>query len=108
MRYPYRCANCAREWDVVKAVADIDRDEPCDCGELGTRYIARTHFYGASDWDSAEFNHGLGCVVRNGRHRRELAKSMGLEEIGNERVEKIHDHYDSLRADKRKKRWESV
>ena len=109
MRYPYRCPDCNAEFDVIKSVADIDLVEKCSkCGTEAVRYIAQTHFYGASDWDKAEYNPAFGQVVRNGNHRKELAKRRGMEEIGNESVDNIHKRYDAQREQKRKDRWESV
>lgn len=90
-------------------MADIDQTEKCaDCGFVASRFIARTHFYGASDWDKAEYNPAFGQVVRNSIHRRELAKRKGMEEIGTEPVENIHKHFDAQREKKRKDRWDSV
>lgn len=111
MQYPYRCPepNCAKEFDVIKSVADIDLVENCpQCGTQAERFIATTHFYGASDWDKAEYNPAFGKVVRNGKERKELARRHGMEEIGNEPVDKIHDHFDKQRERKRQERWESV
>jgi putative FmdB family regulatory protein len=85
--YPYQCSNdlCGHTFDVVKSLSEIDQPEHCDkCQATAERFIGNTSFYGASDWDKAEFNPGLGCVTRNGKHRREIAKSRGLEELGND------------------------
>jgi hypothetical protein len=43
--------------------------------------------------------------VRNGQHRKELAKRHGMEEVGNESVEKIHKHYDSERERRSDESW---
>lgn len=105
--YPYRCA-CGEHWDVFKPLAEIDRLEACPrCGNLDSeRYIARTHVFGAGDWDRAEWNPGLGIVTRNARHRRDEAKARGLEEIGNEPVESMHDHFEKAREKKYNDTWD--
>lgn len=108
--YPYKCSNndCGVEFDVVKSVAEIDQIEHCDkCGATGNRFIGRTHFYGASDWDKAEYNPGLGCVVRNASHRREVAKRLGVEEVGNDysASERMISESDASRARKIENRW---
>lgn len=79
----------------------IDEAENCIiCGKIGTRYISRTHFYGASDWDKTEFNPGLGVVTRNSKHRDRIAKQRGLVEIGSENFDKFSDSQDKkLEAD---------
>ena len=111
--YPYACpsSSCCHTWEVVKKVADLDRAEECpQCGEMGRRFIARTHFYGASDWDKAEYNPGLGCVVKNSKHRAQIAKERGLVEIGNDykHPDTYHDNNDKARHDKWERSWAEV
>lgn len=65
------------------------------------------HFIGTAV-QSPEYNPGLGQVVKNKRHREEIAKEKGLTEVGNEKTESIHKHYDNERADKLKKSWDKV
>lgn len=107
--YPYECCSCSAQFDVIKSLSEIDRREACPkCSSLETfRYIARTHFYGASDWDKAEWNPAFGQIVRNAQHRRQLAKAHGLEEIGNEPVEKIHAHFEAEKKRQLEKTWEN-
>lgn len=90
MIYPYKCLTCNHHWEVIKPVKDIDIAEICEvCQRIGKRYISVTHFYGASDWDKAQYCHALGTVVKSDKHRAKLARSRGLEEIGNEDPVKI-------------------
>lgn len=106
--YEYLCPD-GHQFDVIKRVADLDREEHCDrCSQVASRQIARTHFYGASDWDKAEFNPAFGTIVKNGVHRRQLAKQRGMEEIGNESPDKVVEHFDDMRAKKAKANWDSV
>lgn len=88
--YPYECLSCKHEFDIIKSVASIDDKEACpSChGEDTKRYISRTHFYGASDWDSS-YNYGLGCVTKSRTHRNQIIKQRGLIEVGSENCEKI-------------------
>jgi putative FmdB family regulatory protein len=110
--YPYRCHACGTHWESCKSVSDIDRVETCPacqekCGR-DDRYIGRTHFYGASDWDKAEFNPAFGKVVRNSKHRAQLAKERGYIEVGNENPDKIHDKFEKDRHEKRERSWAEV
>lgn len=108
MKYPYRCSD-NHEWDVIKSVKDIDNVENCErCGKIGVRYIANTYFYGASDWDKTEFNPGLGQITRNRKHRDQIAKQRGLEEVGTEPVENIHKHADSVNEYNRNSSWDKT
>lgn len=89
--YPYLCQNCNHRWDVVKSVRQIDDREMCPtCQSLDNRrYLTPVNFNGASDWDRAEFNPGLGCIIKNQKHRERVAKERGLVEVGNEDVSKF-------------------
>lgn len=109
MIYPYRCMECAFSFEVIKSVKDIDNQEYCpQCKAEGKRYITPPHLYGISDWDKAEFNPGLGCVIKNSKHRKQVAKQMGVEEVGSEPIEKIHKHFDDMREKKRDLEWEKL
>lgn len=104
MIYPYRCNGCGEEFEVIKAVADIDRQELCPkCSSVGVRYISTTHFYGASDWHGPEYNPGLGCIVESNKHKRQILKERGLEEIGTTSAETLHKMQDRARAEKEQK-----
>ena len=111
MIYPYRCP-CGNEFQIVKHSKNIDRVEVCpDCGHNCTkenRYLSRGSFYGASDWDNAEYNHGLGCVTNNKKHRDQIAKSKGLIEVGNEDIKKYDKQLAQERKKKREARWDKI
>lgn len=93
--YPYECLSCRKEFDIIKSVSHLDDPEACPtCGGSETkRFISRTYFYGASDWDSS-FNYGLGCVTKSRSHREKIIKERGLIEVGNEDCEKISSSMD--------------
>ena len=85
MIYPYECKNCGHRFEVTKRIAEADNPEHCGkCSSLAKRYIAkRQSFYGAKVED-AEYCPATGQVVRNQKHRRQIARDMGLEEVGND------------------------
>jgi putative FmdB family regulatory protein len=107
MLYPYACVKCDLRYDVVKPVADVDRPEACpECGAPSERqFTARVHFTGTKVQD-AEYNPGLGCVVRNKREREELAKRKNLVEVGNDfkSADRMVDHFDKAREQKLEER----
>jgi putative FmdB family regulatory protein len=106
--YPYRCSDpsCDHHFEVVKCIADIDLHEKCElCQSPATRYIGRTHFYGASDWDKAHYNIGLGCECSSHKHARQIAKSRGLEEAGDYKPDKMISDADSSRQRRIDERW---
>lgn len=112
MVYAYRCAKCDHEFDVIKSHKDMERNENCTkCGEFATREFVprKVGFIGASV-TNAEYNPGLGCVVRDKRHKEELCRQKGLVEVGNDfkAPSKMVDHYDKAREEKMAKRWEEA
>ena len=109
--YPYRCQDgaCEYEFEVIKSMAEIDRPEIClRCAKPAQRYIGRTHFTGAADWNRQEWNPGLGCYTKGWKDAEKKAKSRGLEPIGNEKPETIHKHHEKARAEKWRKGWEAL
>ena len=111
MRYPYRCA-CGKEFEVIKHSKNIDDIEICpECGHNCTkenRYIGRTHFYGADDWDKASYNPAFGKVILNKKHAAAEAKARGMIEIGNEDLNKYNAELDKDNQKKRQARWDKV
>jgi putative FmdB family regulatory protein len=109
--YPYKCTECGHKFEVIKSVKDIDTPERCPkCCTKSERYIARTHFYGAGDWDKAAYNPAFGKIIRSKAHLREelsIAASEGREmvEIGNEPVDNIHKDMDRKREERAAERW---
>jgi putative FmdB family regulatory protein len=90
MVYEYSCAACNKTWDVIKPVSEYQSIELClDCGKVGVRAFApkKIHLHGTSVQD-AYFNVGLGKIVKNDAHARQIAKDKGFIEVGNERPEK--------------------
>lgn len=88
--YLYTCLKCEHKFDVIKRVADIDNIEPClKCAGETRRCLTPVYFTGASDWDKAEFNPGLGIITKNAKHRDREAKARGLIEVGNEDIDRF-------------------
>jgi hypothetical protein len=102
MIYVYTCPTCKKNIDVVKGVAEIDREELCECGAVLERLISRTFFYGADDWHGDEYHPGLGCVVKSRKHANQIARARGLEELGTEPLDKIHSAEENSKALKEK------
>lgn len=89
--YEYSCRDCENSFDVIKSIANLDDTEACpSCYSLHTnRTISRTHFYGASDWDTSHYNHGLGMWCKSNKHAQREARNRGLLEVGNEPAAKM-------------------
>lgn len=77
-------------------------------GEALREFVpTRVHLYGTSV-EHPEFNHGLGMVTKNKKHRKDEARARGMEEIGNEKTQSIHKHYENALQEKLKRSWEKV
>lgn len=110
MIYAYNCPKCAHSFDVVKSHTESSTPETCQkCNTLAIKEFAprRVYFTGEKTID-AEYNPGLGCVVKSAQHRKEVAKALGVEEIGNECPDKVHKHFDQAREQKNLQAYEEA
>ena len=90
--YEYECLKCNHETEVFKSISEFDREELCnDCGQPMHRLISKGHFIYAGVQE-AYFNHGLGCVVKNRKHKNEIAKQRGLVEVDNDKPTETVNH----------------
>ena len=108
MLYAYQCGKCATSFDVVKPAAQFEREEHCpSCNATATRqFLPQRIYLSGTKVQEAEYNPGLGCVVRNKQHRQELCKIKGVEEIGNDfPPESMHKHYDKVREERHERSW---
>ena len=108
MIYEYSCVKCENFFQVMKSMRESDTNEFCNlCGAPGQFLFSPPYISGASV-EHAEYNPGLGAVVKNKRHRAELAKRKGLVEVGNDygSGEKMQKEFDQKRESARAKRWE--
>lgn len=110
--YEWTCTSCEHEWDVICAVKDRDEPSRCSkCDAQGHRSgVVRTNIdkSAAGAWNDQEYNPGLGCVTYGKKDRERKAKALGLEEIGNEKVETIHKTFDKRRQETREQRWKDA
>lgn len=107
MVYAYRCPTCDHEFDVIKRHTEMDHPEICErCKTTAIREFMpqRLHLVHTKVQD-AEYNPGLGCITKNRQDRAEICKKRGIEEIGNEKPDKIHEHFEKVREEKREKAW---
>lgn len=110
--YDFICDKCDLETEVIQSIKEYTGKQTCvQCGNDMRRIYSRCnfHFVGTKIED-AEFNPGLGQITKSKRHREELAKKMGVVEIGNDvkSADSLHKHFDSERESKIKKSWEEV
>jgi hypothetical protein len=78
------------------------------CGSSGERQVTAAYFNGASDWNTQSWNPGLGCYTKSHKEAEKIAKSRGLEPIGNENPDNIHKHYEKQREETKERRWQEA
>lgn len=109
MTYEYHCRACDHWFDVIKSYKDMERNENCpECGEFGFRqFVPSKVSFNSTSVQNAEYNPAFGEVVKNKRHREDLAKRKGMVEVGNDygSAEKMQKHFDEVREKKREDRW---
>ena len=90
----------------------MEDPESCPtCKANGERIpFPRTLHISKSRVQHAEFNHGLGKVVKNQYHKEEICKRMGVVEVGNDYAsgEKMQTKFEAERAIKREKEWDKI
>jgi putative FmdB family regulatory protein len=108
--YEYQCQECLHNFEVVKPVRDMERVEHCPaCGvhETVRLFRPRIHIHGAKVED-AEFNPGLGQVIKNKNHRAEVARQKGLVEVGSETADTLHRETVVKREKQREREWSEL
>ena len=92
MIYLYRCPTHG-DFDVWKPVKDFDREERClECGAVAERVLCAPRAFINAAVEHAEWNPGLGQVVKNRAHRAEICKQKGLIEVGTETPDSMERH----------------
>ena len=105
--YDYMCEKCGLKYEVTKSIKEYDGKDPClKCGKVGYRIFSCKIQFSGTKIEDAEYNVGLGAITKSKRHRDELAKRAGVIEVGNEKPDTIHKHFDSSREEKRKRSWD--
>ena len=100
--YPYYCVSCGRNEDIIKSMRDAAREEICPQCEITMNRIWVAPELSGASVQEAEYNPALGCVTKNKRHRTEIAKRKGLQEIGNDysSADSYGKHMDATLRDK--------
>lgn len=103
--YEYKCEACDVVFDVAKPMSESSTPEACTCGKVAVKQIARFSFSGAGDWNNQTMHPALGCYVKSDAEARKIAKSRGMEEVGNTSPEALHKYHDKVREDRREQYW---
>lgn len=108
--YDYNCEKCDTPFEITESIKTYDGRGQCPtCGNVSVeRIFSHKVYFVGSAVQHAEYNPAFGQVVKNKQHRDELARRKGLVEIGNEKTESIHKHYEQAREERLKKSWDEV
>lgn len=89
--YDFLCPKCKHEFTDIKGIKAYSLDPSCQCPTCDCKCTSENRDYSkikiqlsGTKVESSEFNHGLGCVVKNKKHREEIAKQKGFVEVGND------------------------
>lgn len=110
--YDWFCEKCELESETIESIHEYTGKKSCTvCGNPCIRVFnhCKFHFTGTKIED-AEYNVGLGKVTKGQAHRKELAKQLGVVEIGNDfkKPDSIHNKFDIDRSEKIKKSWDEA
>ena len=106
MTYLYLCEKCDIETEVIKPMAESGRKEKCvQCKCVMQRVYTPAEIIGAKVVD-AEYSPAFGKVLKNKRERQYMIDKTGAIEVGNEKPETVHKHFDTERERRREKKWE--
>lgn len=110
MIYEYRCKDCLHNFDVVKPVRDLELTHECPaCGfEETVRLFSPKIYISGAKVEDAEYNPGLGCVIKNKNHRAEVAKQKDLIEVGNESTNTLHRETVEKKQIQKQKEWDAL
>lgn len=89
----------------------MNREEFCECGEVSERLFRPNPaniFKSSGLMYEPNYNPGLGQVITSERHYDQVCKDKGVECIGNEKPETVHNYYDKIRQDKIDKAYDDV
>lgn len=107
--YEYQCEHCSIQYDVFKSIKEYDGKDKCpSCNKQGYRILSSSIHFLNEKVENAEYNPGLGMVVKNKKHREEICKQKDLVEIGNENPDKIHNKLEKEREEKRLRSWDEL
>jgi hypothetical protein len=106
--YSWVCTS--HHWLVTTSIAARLEPQTCPkCGEPGRKApemdapnIDKT---AAGSWNQQSYNPGLGCWTHSTKHAEQIAKSRGLEPIGNESVETQQKIMERTHKQNREQRW---
>lgn len=115
--YDFLCGSCGKHFEDLKGIKAYDLDPSAKCPHCDAmcgsdhRYFGfcKFSFIGTSVQD-AEYNPGLGAVVKNQYHQSEICKAKNLVAVGNDFTsgEKMQNHFETRKREERNKAWEKL
>ncbi len=106
----YFCQKCDAAYEIFRGIHEYTGKDPCpSCGNVGERdYSSCKIMHTGTSVKDAYKCPALGQIIKSDVHRKELSRQLGVEEIGNEKPDNIHKHFDTSREEKLKKSWDEV
>lgn len=115
--YDYLCGGCTKHFESVKGIKEYDSNPSAECPHCNFMCRSDHRYFGFCKFSftgtavtDAEYNPGLGTVVKNKYHKTEICKAKNLIEVGNDfnSGEKMQSHYETRKREERDKMWEKL
>lgn len=115
--YDYLCGGCSKHFEDLKGIKDYDANPSAKCPHCGFVCGSDHRYFGFCNISftgtavtSAEYNPGLGQVVKNKYHKTEIMKQKSLVEVGNDfgSGDKMQNHFENRKREERAKAWEKL
>jgi putative FmdB family regulatory protein len=109
--YDWYCQKCDVGFETIESIKQYSGMAQCPQCKTTTdeRSFAKARFtFIGTSVEDREFNHGLGIVTKNSKHRADEARARGLEEVGTESSKKIQDTIERSRIERLNKSWDEV
>ncbi len=114
-QYDFTCSKCDHKFTEIKGIKAYS-DDPisicpqCEhpCGKDERDFSkSRIQFSGTAVVD-AQFNPGLGCVVKNKSQKEDICKAKGLVEVGNDfnGGDKMQEHFEKKKKQELDAKWD--
>ena len=109
--YPYKC-DCGTEFETTARMSELD-NLLVNCPECDKildkrfRTVAIVNFANEKVEDTT-YCPALGCLVKGNKDRERIARSRGLEPLGDEPIDKVNSFFEEKQAEHGKKQADEL
>lgn len=113
--YDYKCAECGTQFDEIKGIKAYCEDPTAKCPACAHLCDSKERDFSKSSYQfigtkvqDAEFNPGLGCVVKNKSQKEDIMKQKGVVEVGNDfnSGQNMQEHFEKRKKAELDSNWD--